>query len=77
MGLLTEDEASCSLIISDKDIMSHLRVRARMRAGVRQPCSRRGRWTNLKFEVKLRFGPMHRNSLDASNLKAPDFFFLG
>ena len=49
-----------------KDIMSHLRVRAASR-----------RWTNLKFEVKLRFGPMHRNSVDASNLKAPHFFFLG
>ena len=47
-----------------KDIMSHLRVRAASR-----------RWTNLKFEVKLRFGPMHRNSLDESNLKA--LFFLG
>ena len=35
------------------------------------------RWTNLKLEVKLRFGPMHRNSVDASNLKAPYDFFFG
>ena len=63
----TSIKSSLFLFISDKDIMSHLRVRA-----LHQPAAG-GQIQKLRGN----FDSGQCNSLDESNLKTPNFFFLG